>query len=542
MNSITTETRLTGLPVSGGIALAKVCLFNETRHNNLPMYKVGGEGAEREAARLQRAIGLATHRLEGLIHSVTERIGPAEGQIFQVQKMILNDPVLLAEMLGEIEQRGTNAEAAVTARLDAYESRLQELDDEYLKERATDIGEVRRRLLDMLANLNPSLQCAGQAHCQRGRERIVVAVELTPSVTLELDSEHTRGFVTERGGVNSHAAIVARGLRIPAVSGVEKAHSLLTCGTELLLNGYTGEVIVRPSAETIARHAPALPPAVTTAAAERVDGLAVMANISRSDDVAGALAAGAEGIGLYRTEFEFLAAGELLDEEAQFHQYAAVVDAMAGRPVYFRLLDIGGDKTAPCFGLPAEVNPSLGYRGSRLLEGRPELLRPQARALVRASARGPVHVMYPMIVELEQFTRLRGLFDEMTADLPAGPVHHGVMFEVPSACMEAHQLLAVADFASIGTNDLIQYFFAVDRDNELVAYDYSPDRPAFWALLADLVAAAVAAGRPLSICGELAGDPRWVGKLMDLGITAISASPRLIGDLRTAAREHVAAR
>ena len=247
------ETRFVGLPISGGTAVARVCLFNEKRHSNLPAFRVAGDGVQREKSRVERAIALVGDQLDVVISSVLQRVGPAEAQIFEAQKAILADKVLLREILGAIESMKLNAEAAVTKVLDVYESRLAEVDNEYIKERASDIGEIRRRLLDVLANITPSLQCGDQNHCQRGRDRIIVAEELTPSLTVDLDSERILGFVTERGGPTSHAAILARALGIPAVSGVHGIHGMISCGTELLLNGDSGEVIVWPTEETIRR-------------------------------------------------------------------------------------------------------------------------------------------------------------------------------------------------------------------------------------------------------------------------------------------------
>jgi phosphotransferase system enzyme I (PtsI) len=534
---ISAETRFVGLPISGGTAVAQVCLFNEKRHSNLPVFRVAGEGLEREKNRVKRAIALVGDQLDVVINNVLQRVGPAEAQIFEAQKAILADKVLLREILGAIESMKLNTEAAVTRILDVYESRLAEVDNEYLKERASDIGEIRRRLLDVLANINPSLQCGDQEHCQQGRDRIVVAEELTPSLTVDLDSERILGFVTERGGPTSHAAILARALGIPAVSGVQGIHGRISCGTELFLDGDSGEVIVWPADETIARVKSDRAVAVQIVPPmEPVPQLAVMANISCAADVARAVEQKAEGIGLYRTEFEFFAAGRILSEQEQYHRYASVVQAMGGRPVYFRLLDIGGDKPAPFLDLPKEENPCLGFRGSRLLLGRTDLLRDQARALARASVHGPVDVMYPMIVDCRQFLLVKAVFQEAISDVPSGQLRHGIMFEVPSACLEARELLEEAEFASIGTNDLIQYLFAVDRNNELVAYDYTPDRPVFWSVLGHVAEAARATGRPVSVCGEAASNVDFLPRLVELGLRSVSVSPRFIPQLRKAAK------
>lgn len=536
-STTSTETRFTGLPISGGIALGRVCLFNENRHSNLAVYKVSGEGVTWEQNRVRRAIELATAQLDVLIEDVARRIGSAEAQIFEAQKAILGDSVLVQQILDDIESVNLNAESAMTRVLDGYEVRLLEMDNEYIKERASDIGEIRRRLLDVLGNINPSLQCGDLDHCQRGHSRIIVTTELTAGLTVEVDIRHTAGFVTERGGPTSHAAILARALGIPAVSGVRGIHNSLSCGTELLLNGDTGEVVVWPSPETVARARAQQGEAVAAATVVGpVPELTVLANINQAAEVAEAVAHQAEGIGLYRTEFEFLAAGRNLDEQQQYELYASVVRALGGRRVCFRLLDVGGDKPVPQFDLPREDNPCLGLRGGRLLQQRKDLLEPQARALTRASAHGPVDVLYPMIVELEQFLELKRLFREAAGELAAGDLRHGVLFEVPSACLDAGRLFQAADFGSIGTNDLIQYLFAVDRNNELVAYDHTPQRPVFWEALGLIAEAAADAGRQLSVCGEMASDPRFLPKLVELGLTTLSVSPRYIGQLRLAAK------
>ena len=530
------ETRFKGLPISPGVVVARVCLFRQNRHNELPAYEVSQEGPDRERQRLKQALQTVTGRLEGLRKTVAERIGEAEAEIFVAQKMILDDPVLGGQM-DEILAGGSNAETAVFQSLDAYESQLLKIDDAYLKERASDLGELKRRLLDVLCETRPSFQCESNPNCRRGSDRIVITEELTPTATLEMATDRLLGFVTAHGGPTSHAAILARALGIPAVSGIPGIHDLVPCGTEVLLDGYTGEVVVFPAEDTKALALGRAGAAEAAAPAEPVESLQVLANISLASEVDEAMAMKAEGVGLYRTEFEFFAANRLLSEDEQLERYARVVEAMSGRCVYFRLLDVGADKASPVFELPEEDNPSLGCRGARLLLARPDLLRDQARALVRASRVGPVHVMYPMIADPEQFGRLRRLFNEATADLSGGDVYHGVMFEVPSACLAADELLEAADFASIGSNDLVQYLFAVDRNNERVAYDYRADREVFWRLLGDMVAAAGRAGKPLSICGELAADVACTAKLLEIGIRTVSVSARCIPTVRRAAAE-----
>ena len=246
------DIRLKGLALSKGCAVANVCLFNETRHSNLPMYKIEGEGIAREVARVEGAIDIAGKKLDAIRAKVEKRIGHAEAEIFVAHRMILDDPELLRAVREHIETENVNAEAAIISVLNSYEARIQALDDEYIRERATDFGEIKRRLLDVLGNMRPELQC-DRAHCQKGKNRIVVAEELTPSLTVDIDPDSTLGFITERGGVNSHAAILARALRIPAVSAIQGIRERARCGTTVLVNGTTGEVVLWPSEEMIAK-------------------------------------------------------------------------------------------------------------------------------------------------------------------------------------------------------------------------------------------------------------------------------------------------
>ncbi len=527
------EIRLQGVPICPGVCVAKACLFNDARHNQLTPVVVTEQEVEGEIERLQRAIAAAGVCLDEIRDRVAREMGPAEAEIFVAQKMMVNDPGLGARMIAAIRGEKAGAEMAVMTVMDGYETRFRVLDNEYLRERASDIGEVKRRLLDALAATRPGLRCEGAAHCERGRERVVVAAELTASLTVDLDTDRLRGFVTEHGGATSHAAILARALGIPAVSGLPGIHSRIACGTELLVNGDAGEVFLWPRPETVARFQRQLAAsAAPVEAVEPVPGFRVMANISIVAEAALARRMQAEGIGLYRTEFEFMALGRVLTEDEQYQRYAALLKTMDGRPVYVRLLDLGGDKPAPYLDLPAEANPALGLRGARLLARRPDLLRTQARAIARAAVVGPVHVTYPMIVDVAQFRALRALFAEAVADLPAADIRHGVMLEVPAACLNADALLREADYGSIGTNDLYQYVFAIDRNNELVAGDFRLDHPVFWDLLAAVVAAAGRQGKPLSVCGEMAGWPEYALRMRALGISTVSVSTRLVSVVR----------
>ena len=541
---INKEVQLKGLPVSGGVAYAQVCMFDEHRHDQAPAFQIESDEFEREKARLRQAVKVAAQRTQELVEQIESRLGSAQAGIFVAQKAMVEDPVLLSQMEERVEQDAVNAEAAVMRALDDYEAALMNIDNQYLRERATDIGEVKRRLLDVLGNTSPSLQCAGFAHCQRGRNRIIAAIELTPALTTELDTDNVRGFVTEHGGAGSHAAILARALGIPAVTGVPGVYGMVGCGSEVVLDGNEGLVYVSPSRETLKKYNLVSAGAAVQVPIEvepPVPGFQVMANVSRFKDIAPALAAGAEGIGLYRTEFGVVTGSTVLTEEKQYDHYVRILEMMGPRPLTIRLLDLGGDKGAEWLNLPHEDNPQLGLRGSRLLLARRDLFDAQARALARASVHGPINVMYPMIAGPGHFLEVRQAFEEAAAGIERGGLRHGLMFEVPAACLQADEILEQAEFGSIGTNDLTQYVFAVDRNNELVAGYYNPDAPAFWTLIKMTADAAARHGRPLSVCGEMASDDRFTARFYELGIRTVSVSTRLIGRTRRAARQALAA-
>ncbi len=531
------ERRLTGLGISEGVALGRVRLVESHKRKAIPFYTLSPEAIPREKARLAAAIEGAAGQLDELIGIVTQKIGPAQANIFVAQKMMVQDEVLHQQMTQVIEQQRLNAESAVEKTLEAYEALLSEVDNSYLKERASDIGEIRRRLQDFLRASAPDDTQARQEQTGVEGMCIVVAEELTPSETVGLDTTHTVGFITERGGPSSHAAILARALGIPAVSGIKNLMGFFAHGEEALINGSTGEVILAPLPHTLRLYPAAKRPMVRRLTpVPPVPGIEVMANISLASEMELANTVQAEGIGLYRTEFELLAAGKLLSEEEQYERYATVVKGMEGRPVYIRLFDLGSDKPATFLEIPREENPCLGYRGARLLLGQPELFASQARAIARASAHGPIHVVYPMISDIDQFLKLRALFLQHTGDLEQGAMLHGVMLEVPSACLAAREILETADFASIGSNDLYQYLFALDRNNERVAPEYRPDRPVFWELLSQITAAAKATGKKVSLCGEIGGHPQYLARLLNLGLCTVSVNPRFVGLARMAAR------
>lgn len=533
------EVQLSGLAVSDGVVYGRAAVLHPVSHLAVPWYRVEQAKLPHEHERVMATMAEAARQIDALVETVSSRVGKAQSNIFVAQRMMVEDETLHEEIRQVIESEQLNAEAALAKCLDKYEKLLQAVDNTYMSERAADIGELRRRLLDIMRASNGEPVRKSRQPLYPGFH-IIVSADLTPSDTVNLNTEKTLGFITEHGGPASHAAILARAMGIPSVSGVEHVHDRINSGDYVLLDGDTGEVFLNPTPQTLAlyptarregpRHVRHVDP---------VPGFTVMGNIGLVDDLDSLAEVGAEGIGLYRTEFEFLASNRLLDEDAQYERYAAVVRAVGDMPVYMRLLDLGGDKDAPYLALETEENPCLGLRGARLLLSRPELLRPHVRALARASCHGPIHLTYPMIVDVDQFLVLRERVKQFVADIPGHQLFHGVMFEVPSACLLADELFEVADFGSIGTNDLIQYLFAIDRNNERVAGDYNPDKPVFWRLLRQIAEAAERHGKPLSVCGEIGGQPQFVPKLMELGLNCVSVSPRQIGLARVAARKHL---
>lgn len=533
------EQRLKGIPISDGIVYATVCLLDNDRHTQSACTRILSENIETEKQRLSSAIKQVSLKFDSIKEQVISKIGKSEAEIFSALKFMLTDPTVIKKLNEAVEKNLCSSESAVFKVFDEFIARFESIDDKYIKERVTDFADIKYHLINELADERDNFKCKGIGSCEHGHNRIVVAEELTPSTTCNINVETTLGFVSERGGKTSHAAIISRALGIPAVTGIPDIYNTINCGTEVLINGFTGEVILWPSEETKAQ----IPEKPSRVIAEEIDnkpvqGFKILANISCSKEVHKALKVNAEGIGLYRTEMEFITEKAALNEESQYQKYAEVVKAMKGNTVYFRLLDIGGDKELPFLNIQKEANPQLGCRGARLLKLRPELLATQARAIARASVHGPVAVIYPMIVSCEQFIELREMFNEAVKNISCGEILHGPMFEVPSACFVADELFAVADFASVGTNDLVQYLFAIDRGNEKLADEYNPDHPILWGILKTINEAAKKYDRPVSICGEIACDARYIPKLLEAGFKIFSAAIPSIPGIRQAIRNN----
>jgi phosphotransferase system enzyme I (PtsI) len=526
-----------GIPINGGRVLAQVCLLSRDEHVDIPDIGVPTASIDEEIARLDATIEACAAELEAAAEQVKEKISAAEAEIFLAQKHILLDPPIVEEMREWIRDKNKTAERAAHIVFRGWEQRLGEIDNEVVRERVSDLKDIRRRLLASLRSTSLLVQCEGELSCTHGRGRVVVSHEVTPGMIVAIDFEQVAGFVTEHGGPTSHASILARSLGIPAVSGIHGLWDMVRCGDEILVDGEAGVVYLRPDRSLVQRLNPRRPgqvlPEFVEPPHQTPPGLQVLANVGVDLEVDLACKLGADGIGLFRTEYSFIQAGRPLSEQEQFDLYSRVVHKMAGRPVTFRLLDIGADKPVPGLDLEAEANPYLGLRGSRLLLARPELLTNQVRSLVRASRSGPIKVLYPMVIDASQLERLHGEVRRIVA--AAGEeknIEYGVMFEVPSACLQAAEILSQVDFGSIGSNDLIQYLFAVDRGNEHVHSDYDPRHPIFWNLLESLGREAAKAGKPLSVCGEIAGQEDMVPWLLAAGVTSFSVSPPLIPKIR----------
>jgi phosphoenolpyruvate-protein phosphotransferase (PTS system enzyme I) len=525
-----------GVSINGGKVVGETCLYSAERHKAVPEYMLATQSlVEAELAKFDDVLSQCSSELDAIARQVETSVGKVESEIFITQKHIMNDPKVVEAIRALVADKHRNIEWAIAEVLGAYEEKFASLDNEYLRDRASDIGEIKRRLLDKLNMKESGLLCAGQAHCRRGYNRIIVAHTLSADMVAHLNLDKVLGLVVEHGGITSHAAIIARSLGIPAVSGVAGIMEFVRCGDRLVLNGDTGEVFLRPDSETMAAEMP-VEPVVSeeVCALGTPPGMSLYANASTMEDVKQAAALSADGIGLLRTEILFIKAERLLDEEEQYASYRTIVETMQGKPVTFRMLDVGGDKPLSFLRLKKEENPYLGWRGARFLLGNPAILKTQMRAFARVSTIAPLRVMFPMIIDADQLRLLLKIAREAVAETGVDPsrIQFGAMFEVPSAFVEAEEILSLVDFGSIGSNDLFQYLFALDRNNELVSQDYKPEHPAFWKILAQLSASAKKLNKPLSICGEIAARDGFQERLLDIGILALSVSPRMIPKVR----------
>ena len=524
---------LQGIAASDGIAIAKVYTLTEP---DLTVTKVTVEDSEKEVSRLDDALAASIKDVELIKETALKNLGEEEAQVFDAHLMVLSDPELIGQVKDNITSNKVNAESALKEVTDMFISIFAGMEDNpYMQERAADIRDVSKRILAHLLGVKiPSPATIKD-------EVIIVAADLTPSDTAQLNRQYVKAFVTDIGGRTSHSAIMARSLEIPAIVGTKEVTSTAKDGDIIIVDGLTGDVFLNPSEEVIAEYrAKAEAFAAQQAEWEKLkdsktytkDGhqVELAANIGTPKDLEGVVNNGAEGVGLYRTEFLYMDSHEMPTEEDQFEAYKAVLEGMNGKPVVVRTMDIGGDKELPYLPLPHEMNPFLGYRAIRISLNEPEMFRTQLRALLRASVYGKLRIMFPMIATLNDFRGAKALLEEEKTKLIAegvavsDDIQVGIMIEIPAAAVLAHQFAKEVDFFSIGTNDLIQYTMAADRMNERVSYLYQPYNPSILTLIKHVIDSAHKEGKWAGMCGEMAGDQTAVPLLVGLGLDEFSMS------------------
>ncbi|HAU4289336.1 TPA: phosphoenolpyruvate-protein phosphotransferase PtsI [Serratia marcescens] len=525
---------ISGILVSPGIAFGKALLLKED-DIVINRKKISADQVEQEVSRFLAGRAKASEQLEAIKTKAGETFGEEKEAIFEGHIMLLEDEELEQEIIALIKDDLASADAAAYTVIEGQAKALEELDDEYLKERAADVRDIGKRLLQNILGM-PIVDLGSIQD-----EVILVATDLTPSETAQLNLDKVLGFITDLGGRTSHTSIMARSLELPAIVGTSDVTKQVKNDDYLILDAVNNQIYVNPTADVIDRLKAAQNQYITEKndlaklkdlPAITLDGhqVEVCANIGTVRDVAGAERNGAEGVGLYRTEFLFMDRDSLPTEDEQFQAYKAVAEAMGSQAVIVRTMDIGGDKDLPYMNLPKEENPFLGWRAIRIAMDRREILHAQLRAILRASAFGKLRIMFPMIISVEEVRDLKGEIETLKAQLREEgkafdeSIEVGVMVETPAAAVIAHHLAKEVDFFSIGTNDLTQYTLAVDRGNELISHLYNPMSPSVLGLIKQVIDASHVEGKWTGMCGELAGDERATLLLLGMGLDEFSMS------------------
>ena len=535
-------TKLTGIAASDGIAIAKAFLVEEP---DLSFEISKSNDSQQEKERLAKAIADSKVEIEKIKAVAAKSLSEEEAQVFDAHLMVLEDPELQQAYTQKIDYETLNAESAVRQTADFYIEIFKGMEDNpYMQERAADIKDVTDRLVAHLLGVKiPDLSTIDE-------EVVVVAYDLTPSDTAQLNRQFVKGFATDIGGRTSHSAIMSRSLEIAAVVGTGNVSKEINDGDTVIVDGLNGDVIVNPDDATIAEYEKIAADFLARKAeweklkdAETLtkDGkkFEIAANIGTPKDLEGVHSNGAEAIGLYRTEFLYMDSDEMPTEDEQFESYKVVLEGMNGHPVVVRTMDIGGDKHLPYLQLPEEMNPFLGYRAIRIGLNQPELLRVQLRALLRASVYGSLRIMFPMISNLPEFRAAKAIYEEEKAKLEsegvevADDIQVGIMIEIPAAAVIADQFAKEVDFFSIGTNDLIQYTMAADRMNEHVSYLYQPFNPSVLRLIKNVIDASHKEGKWTGMCGEVAGEPMAAPLLVGMGLDEFSMSASSVLKIRS---------